>query len=197
MKFGSKAGEKVRDDIKRSSGQGNFMKTVQDGKDYRVRFLQNPEDWYKFREHYSEETKFFPCTQDDTCPGCNSDSEKLKKSSRRYAASVVDVKEGKVVVLKMPVDLANRVTNKCDRNRGTLLDRDMTLIRTGKGLDTVYDVEAEDPTKIDLSRYQTIDPEPLLAESFAEAFGTDYLEKIEDKADVQAEKVVDDTPAPF
>lgn len=186
MRFGSKAGEKVRDDIKRSSGQGNFMKNVQDGKDYRVRFLQNPEDWYKFREHYSEETKFFPCTQDDSCPGCSSDSEKLKKSSRRYAASVLDVKEGKVVCLKMPVDLANRVTSKCDRNGGTLLDRDMTLIRTGKGLDTTYDVEAEDKTNVDLSRYQIIDPEPLLAESFAEAFGTDFLEKVEDRADVKA-----------
>lgn len=171
MAFGTKAGENVRDDIKRSSGQGNFMKTVQDGKDLRVRFLQDPEDWYKFREHYSEETKFFPCTQDDTCPGCNSDSEKTQRSSRRYAASVIDVKEGKVICLKMPVDLANRVTLKCDRNNGTLLDRDYTLIRTGKGLDTTYNVETEDKTNIDLSRYEKIDAEALLVESYEEAFG--------------------------
>lgn len=188
MGFGSKAGENVRDDIKRSSGQGNFMKNVQDGKDLRVRFLQDPEDWYKFREHYSEETKFFPCTQDDACPGCNSDSEKLKKSSRRYAASVLDVKEGKVICLKMPVDLANRVTSKCDRNGGTLLDRDYTLIRTGKGLDTTYDVEAEDKTVIDVSRYEKIDPEPLLVESFEEAFGTKERERVEDRQQKNAQE---------
>lgn len=189
MGFGSKAGENVRDDIKRSSGQGNFMKTVQDGKDLRVRFLQNPEDWYKFREHYSDETKFFPCTQDDTCPGCNSDSDKMRKSSRRYAASVIDIKEGKVVCLKMPVDLANRVTSKCDRNGGTLLDRDYTLIRTGRSLDTTYEVETEDKTDVDLSRYELVDPEPLLVESFDEAFGSAKRESLEDRKQKQeAEK---------
>lgn len=170
--FGSKAGSNVRDQLKRASGNGQFLTTLKDGKDLRVRFLQNPEDWYGYREHYSQSTNFFPCTQDDTCPGCNSESEQLQRSSKRYVASVLDVAQAKVVPLKMPIDLANRVTNKCDRNNGTLLDRDFTLIRTGKGRDdTTYDVEAEDKTPVDLSRYETVDPEPILAQSFQETFG--------------------------
>lgn len=172
MAFGTKAGENVREDVKRSSGNGDFIKNVQDGKDLRVRFLQNPEEWTKYREHYSQETKFFPC-KGDNCPGCNSDSEQLKKSSRRYAAAVLDVKEAKVIALKLPVDLANRVIGKCDRNGGTLLNRDYTLIRTGKGLDTTYDVEQEDKTEVDLSRYSADIPdiEALLQTAYEDAFG--------------------------
>lgn len=188
MQFGTKAGENVREDIKRSSGGGDWLKTVQDGKDLRVRFLQDPEDWYKFQEHYSDETKFFPCTQNNECPGCNSANEKMRKRSRRYAANVLDVKEGKVVALKLPLDLANRVTNKCDRNNGTLLDRDLTLIRSGKGLDTTYDVEMEDRQSLDLSRYELMEIEPMLANSFAEAFGTAKLEEVADAAQKRAEE---------
>lgn len=172
VSFGSKAGSSIRQDLKNASGNGSFLRTLQDGKDLRVRFLQDPEDWYKYKEHYSQATKFFPCTQDDTCPGCNSDSEQLQRASKRYAASVLDVEQGKVIPLKMPIDLANRVTNKCDRNGGTLLDRDFTLIRTGKGMnDTTYDVEAEDKTQVDLSRYEKIDIEAILAASYNETFG--------------------------
>lgn len=171
MAFGAKAGDNVREDVKRSSGNGNFLRNVQDGKDLRVRFLQNPEEWTKYREHYSQETKFFPCTQDEACPGCNSDNEQLKRSSRRYAASVLDVKEAKVIGLKLPVDLANRLIGKADRNGGTLLNRDYTLIRTGKSLDTTYDVEQEDKSEVDLSRYEMVDIEALLQSSYEEAFG--------------------------
>jgi hypothetical protein len=193
--FGQKAGTNVREDVKRSSGQGgDWIRNVQDGKDLRVRFLQNPEEWVKYREHYSAETKFFPCTSDDACPGCNSDSDQLKKSSRRYAAAVLDVKEAKVIALKLPVDLANRVIGKCDRNGGTLLNRDLTLIRTGKGLDTTYDVEAEDKTEVDLSRYSNDMPdiEGLLMKAFEDAFGMGSVPEL--VKDTRTEK---DDPAPF
>lgn len=153
--FGSKTGKSIRDDIKKASGGNNGLWTVQAGKDMRVRFLEDPEEWTKFLEHYSQGTKFFPCTQDDTCQGCNSDNDQLKRASTRYAANVLDVKNARVIPLKMPIDLANRVINKCDRNGGTLLNRDFTLIRTGTGMnDTVYDVENEDRTEIDISRYR-------------------------------------------
>jgi uncharacterized protein YeaO (DUF488 family) len=193
--FSEDTGDKVREDVKRASGQGDWMKSLQDGKDLRVRYLQDPEQWKKFREHYSQETKFFPCTQKKDCPGCSSDSEQLQKSSRRYAAKVLDVKEAKVIALKMPVDLANRVIGKADRNGGTLLTRDYTLIRTGKGLDTTYDVEAEDKSEVDLRRYQVdaeaIDIEKMLVDQYEEAFGK------QPEAQVSATEEDQDPKAPF
>jgi hypothetical protein len=172
MGFSEDAGSNIREDIKRSSGQGDWIKNLQDGKDLRVRFLKDPEQWKKYREHYSAETKFFPCSG-DKCPGCNSDSEQLRKSSRRYVATVLDVKEAKVIALKLPVDLANRLIGKADRNGGTLLTRDYTLIRTGKGLDTVYDVEQEDKTEVDVTRYLADAPdiEEMLVQAYEDAFG--------------------------
>ena len=197
MGFSEETGENVRDDVKRASGNGDWMRNVQDGKDLRVRYLQDPEKWKKFREHYSQETKFFPCLgKDKGCPGCNSDSDQLQKSSRRYCAKVLDVKEAKVIALKMPVDLANRVIGKCDRNGGSLLTRDYTLIRTGKGLDTTYDVEQEDKTEVDLSRYKVdadaIDVEKLLEDQYNESFGV-----TETKPKVASAVVTEEKEPPF
>lgn len=189
VSFASKAGPNVREDVKRSTGGGKFLRTIRDGKDCRVRFLQDPEDWFKYREHFSQATKFFPCTNDSSCPGCSSDDEKLAKSSRRYIANVVIVAEkdakdeGQVALLKIPVDLANRLINKADRNGGTLLTRDYTLIRTGNSLDTTYDAEAEDKAPVNTEAFPKLDPEPYLAEMFDSAWGTDKLEKIVDRED--------------
>lgn len=194
--FSEDTGDNIRDDVKRASGQGDWIKSLQDGKDLRVRFLQDPEQWKKYREHYSQETKFFPCKGErNGCPGCNSDSDQLKKSSRRYVSKVLDVKEAKVIALKMPVDLANRVIGKADRNGGTLLTRDYTLIRTGKGLDTTYDVEAEDKSEVDLARYSTdagsIDIEKMLQDQYEEAFGKPVGASVSTSEDSQ------ETDAPF
>lgn len=172
--FSTVAGSAIRDDLKRrSAGSGQWMLTVQDGKDLRVRFLQEPENWVRFREHYSEATKYFPCTGDDsTCPGCTSDSDALRRASTRYAANVIDKARGDVRVLKMPLDLANRVTAKCDRNGGTLLNRDITLIRSGKSTDTTYDVEIEDKVAMNLDMYELQDAEAFLQQTFQDAIGS-------------------------
>jgi len=176
--FSEIAGSNVREDVKRATGSGDFIRNLQDGKDLRVRFLTDPEEWAKYREHYSPEWKFFPCAGDD-CPGCKSDSEQTKRTSRRYVATVLDVEQAKVIALKLPVDLANRLIGKADRNNGTLKTRDYTLIRTGKTLDTTYDVEQEDKTDMDLSRYKNDlpDVEQLLIDSYNESFGKKEEEK--------------------
>lgn len=194
VSFATKAGKNIREDIKKGQGGGKYLRNVRDGKDCEVRFLQDPEEWFKYREHYSQATKFFPCTQDDACPGCNSADEKLQKSSRRYISNVIIVREkdakdeGQVVLLKIPLALANRLTAKADRNGGTLLDRNYTLIRTGNGLDTDYDAEAEDKTPVNTAAFELLDPEPYLVEMFDSAWGTETLEKITDKADLAEAK---------
>lgn len=199
VNFASKAGKNIREDIKKSSGAGKYLRNIRDGKDCEVRFLQDPEDWFKYREHYGAATKFFPCTQDEACPGCTSDDEKLRKSSRRYVSNVIIVREkdakdeGQVVLLKIPLALANRLTAKADRNGGTLLDRNYTLIRTGNGLDTDYDAEAEDKSPVNTAAFELLDPEPYLVDMFDSAWGTDTLEKINDRQDLSKAKA--ETPA--
>ena len=158
--------------MEKSSGNRTWIRNLKQGEDLTVRFIDEPEDWYSYREHYSPEVYFFPCIGDD-CPGCNSDSEKTQRASRRFLASVLDTDQGQVVPLKLPLDLANRLVARYERYGNTLTDRDYTLHRMGKGLDTSYDVTPEAPQKMDLSRYEPVDHEEVLIQQFQDAFGLD------------------------
>jgi hypothetical protein len=77
---------------------------------------------------------------------------------------------GEVKALKIPSPLANRLVARADRNGGTLLNRDYTIIRRGNGLDTEYDVESEDKAPIDTSKYhgQFADVGAILEQQFNE-----------------------------
>jgi hypothetical protein len=181
VSFAVKAGPSIRSDLASSSSDGSpkWLRNVKDGKDLRVRFLQDPDDWMKFKEHYSPNTKYFPCTQDSSCPGCTSDEERLQYPSQRYIAQVFIVHEpgdakdiGKVVPLKMSRDLANRMITRCDRNGGTLLNRDYTIIRKGNDKDTTWDAEAEDKTPFDVSKVEFVDPNPILERIYNDVWGS-------------------------
>ena len=169
MQFGKKAG--VISSTSTTSATGEWPKSLRDG-ETRVRFLLEIADWIEYWEHFDDSAKFFPCTGDkNTCPGCTSDSEKTRKASKRYLAPVLDPRTGKVYALKIPLDLANRLSLRNDRNNGTITSRDYTLIRSGKGLDTEYDVEQEERVAIDLSVYQdVIDLQDMLGSQFAAAW---------------------------
>jgi len=168
VKFGKRAGKIEQT---QSNASGDWPKNLRDG-DTRVRFVEEIEDWIEYWEHFDDQAKFFPCTEDRaTCPGCTSDSEKTRKASKRYLATVLDPRTGRVYALKLPMDLANRLSLRNDRNGGTITNRDYTLIRSGKGLDTEYDVEQEEKVAIDLSVYQdVIDPQEMLGSQFAAAW---------------------------
>jgi hypothetical protein len=173
---GGKAGSvsRLKKDMAKSSGGKTWIKNVRADEDMTVRFLTEPEDWYAYREHYDPDVNFFPCVgKDADCPGCGSDSEKVQRTSRRYLANVVDVESGSVVPLKLPLDLANRLVARYERNGDTLLNRDYTLHRMGKGLDTTYDVTPEDRSKFDISKHTLIDLEKALIEQFEDAFDLD------------------------
>jgi hypothetical protein len=71
----------------------------------------------------------------------------------------------------MGQDLANRLSLRNDRNEGTITNRDYTLIRSGDGLDTEYDVEQEEKVAIDLSAYaDALDLEAMLSQQFFSAW---------------------------
>lgn len=160
----------------------------------KVRFLQECDDWILFREHYTIEGKSFPCTNSrETCPGCMSEIEKVNKSSRKYAANVLNLATGRVQAYKMPITLANRLTARAERNNGSIITRDYNIIRTGDGLETEYDVEQDEKYDIDINQYKSsfVDIEAILSESFQEVWGS-----VSEVTDKPAAKKVQEVP-PF
>lgn len=169
MKFGKKAG--TINSGPSTGGGTDWPKSLKPG-ETRVRFVEEIAEWQEYWEHFDDTVKFFPCTGDkSTCPGCTSSNEKTARASKKYLAPVLDPNTGRVYGLKMGQDLANRLSLRNDRNNGTITNRDYTLIRSGSGLDTEYDVEQEEKVAIDLSAYEgVIDLEEMLAAQFAGAW---------------------------
>lgn len=194
MKFGKKYSE-AKDDF---SG-GNYLRSFKEGEST-VRFLQEQDDWTVFREHFTVDGKSFPCWEEDKlhCPGCSSDNEKVAKSSRRYACYVYRKDWDAVVPYRIPVVLARRLTTRFERNDGSATNRDYTVIRTGKGLDTDYDVEQEDKYAVDIEAKMTgvVPIEDILEESFIEVWGADWQpgSKTPSINRTKAEKEQDDIP---
>lgn len=162
---------RLKKDMAKSTSGTTWIRNVRPDEDMTVRFLTEPDDWYSYREHYDPDVHFFPCIgKDNGCPGCEHHSEKVQRASRRYLANAYDVEQGQVIPLKLPLDLANRLVARYERAGDTIVDRDYTLHRMGKGLDTTYDVTPESPSKFDASKHKLIDLEKALIDQFEDAF---------------------------
>src|SRR6266702_5978215 len=119
MKFGQKRSEAPEE----TDGTGNYLRSFRKG-ETKVRFLQETGEWIKFNEHYTEDNKSFPCTEDTrSCPGCTSESERTQRRSRRYGTYVHLVKNNTTLPFKVPPSLSNRLEARAERNGGTLLNR--------------------------------------------------------------------------
>jgi hypothetical protein len=145
----------LRNSMKKG-GSDSRLKRIPGDEPMVVRFLQEPDEWFEFFEHWDDSTGR-PAICTDDCDYCADDV----RVSKRALASVVVISEGKVEPLVLPSTLVNRLLTRYDKYH-TMIDRNYELIRTGKGLDTEYDVEAEPPTKMRLSRYETLDAAELL-----------------------------------
>lgn len=135
----------------KGGGQAN-VKTISAEDSLTVRFLDEPEDWHGYYEHWlSDGPK--PCVTDE-CEGCESDDPDEKRRSFKYLANAYVVDDQKVWALKMPKSLVEILMNFYQKYRGTLLDRDYELSRTGSGqFDTKYMAAPEDRQKMNLSRF--------------------------------------------
>ena len=192
---GGKTGSvtRLKKDMAKSTGGTTWIKGIRADEDLTVRFLTEPDDWYSYREHYDPENKFFPCIgRDNDCPGCEHPSEKVQRTSRRYLANALDVEAGRVVPLKLPLDLANRLVNRYERAGDTIVDRDYTLHRMGSGLDTTYDVTPEEKSKVNIKSYDVIDLEQVLIEQFEDAFDMVSEPKKTAKKTTRQSMVIDD-----
>lgn len=163
----------LKSDLETKSYSGTlWIKSIPKEEGIEVRFLTEPEEWFKYKEHWNDGTGYFPCIGDG-CPGCDSDNERTQRASRRWLANAVDVGSGFVIPLKLPLDAVNKLIQRYERHGGTVMARNYKLYRYGTGLDTTYDVESEPESPFPFDQYEKIDLYDVLAEAFAEAFGDD------------------------
>lgn len=167
--FGNRVGNLKNLKKSLKSGTG-LLRYIPKSGSLTVRFLEEPENWVNFYEHYDQQMKkSYPCIgTENNCPGCATE----ERRSSRYLANALDVNTGKVIALQLPKDLTNSLVRKYERF-DTLMDRDYILSRDGEGLDTEYDADAEAPMKRKLTAHVLFDLQDLLAKTYNEVFGTD------------------------
>lgn len=129
-----------------------------------IRFLTEPDQWFAYQEYWDNERRRYIPVADGVEPPV--------RPSQRFLAQVVDRETDQVIALKMPKDLTNRLVLRFDRYN-TIMDRDYEIMRTGKGLDTSYDVTPEAPTSFDSAKYTKIDLLDILETAFNSATGDD------------------------
>ena len=194
MKFGQRKAEATSLD---SSNEGNYLRNFKDG-EVTVRFIEECDDWIVFREHYLNK-KSFPCTEDDSCPGCNSDDDDVRRASRKYATNIMLVSNKAVLPFRIPITLAKRAFSRAERNDGTITNRDYVVMKSGKGLDTEYDIEAEDKYTLDLDslRKEAKDLQEILRIAYEEnAPATDKVAAVKKKEEPEAEEKFPSKPEP-
>lgn len=206
LKFASAGKVGSKEALEQSLAQSDFdgsiwVRSIPSESEITVRFLTDPDEWFEYREHWGQSVKsYFACTgKDNDCPGCNGESEQDQRTSKRYLANALDVEAGRVIPLKLPVDLVNRLRTRWDRY-DTLTDRDYILSRTGKGLNTIYDLDPMDKDSLDISQYEKDrhDLEQILIDQWKDAWESDRKEKIAEEAKTEPhwpsadEDVVDD-----
>lgn len=179
------------------AGSGDYLRSFGKG-ETKVRFLEEPEEWFSYREHFTPDNKSFPCTRDrETCPGCTSENEKTQRASRKYATNIYLVKNRQVLPFKIPVSLATRLEARAEKNNGTLLNRDYTVMKSGSGLDTEYDVDQEERYELDIDklRAQGKDVEEILLASYTEIWGAPE-DTVKPKKELPKKAPVEDEPIP-
>jgi hypothetical protein len=154
MQFGKRAAEAPKMTGGESSEGVRWMRTLKPG-EYRMRFLDETDDWIMYWEHYNPTPGGFPfpCTGDKkTCPGCTSGIEKMEKASPKYA---VNAKIGEFVdIYKFPTKFFNKMEIRSERNGGTITDRDYMVTRIGNDTSTDYDIDMLSKSDLDKSLLQ-------------------------------------------
>lgn len=185
MAFGQRVGsmKTLKQTLQKGGGGNAWIKYIPKNGNLNVRFIQEPEEWVNYVEHYDMTLrKSYPCNGEASCPGCNSGERK----SYRYLANAVDIESDRAIPLQLPKDLANRLVVKYEK-WGTLIDRDIELTRSGEGLDTVYDLDAGVPSRMKIDKYTPLDLLKVLDDAFRDVFGggTDDDEDEKPKAAVK------------
>lgn len=182
--------EKLKRHLASGGGGGGKYKMLflKSDEAVKVRLLQDPDQFMVYFEHYDGEKKaFVPAIEND--PLATHPNDRIKRASERFLVNVLNMDNGQVQLLKMNKELSNRFMMRFSKN-GTLLDRHYEIMRTGSGLDTTYEIEAGQPTDLDLSQFKNkiIDMEEYLLEQVDNYYGTDHVaEYLKGKSNGKAE----------
>lgn len=171
MRFG-KSKEEAEKEPSRGGGGGDFIKYLMEGSTT-FRIAQEPQDWCYYWEHFSPEGFSFACNNEEDCPGCTSENEKMKKVSRKIAFNVLQSWQGTdyVNVYKIGPMVGDKLENRYKR-LDTLTDRDYTITKYKTNGDRWdFDVEGGIPTPVDFSKYDLKDIESMLMEQWEEHWG--------------------------
>lgn len=172
MPFGQKQGSLKSLKKTLARGQGTFIKYVPKDSSMTVRFLTEPDDpegFVGYYEHYDEVGKqSYACSGEDDCPGCKQDDRR----TFRFLTNAIDTETDRVIPFQLPKSAVQSLVLKYEKY-GTLVDRDYEISRYGSGLDTVYDVTPESPAKKNMKKYEALDLEKVLADSYNNLFGDD------------------------
>lgn len=186
MKFGTKKSDVVEFDSSGSFDFKPYLRNFRNG-DNLVRFVEEVDDWIMFYEHFTPENKSFPCTGErNSCPGCTSDNERMKKASRKYATNLQLVEQNVVLPFRIPMGLAKKLFNRAERN-GSITTRDYVVMREGQGLETEYDLEQDDkrPENIEALRGKAHDLQEIFQSMYDEIWGEGTVEVDEEPAKVE------------
>lgn len=141
----------VKQSLKKGGVAG--VKNIPANDSITVRFLDEPEDWHGYYEHWMKPNNPIPCATDE-CDGCESDDPEEQRKNFRYLANAYVVDDQKVWAVKLPKSLVEILMNFHAKYKGTLLDRDYDLSKSGSGKEgTKYMAAPDDKQKMDLSRF--------------------------------------------
>jgi hypothetical protein len=186
MRFGQRSADV-------SDSEGKYLRAFKKG-DNLVRWLEEINDWTRYYEH-RKNNKGFPCTGDQqTCPGCSSPDEDVQDGRKKYATYVWFVKMNKVLPVKVPSSLRDRMVTRAERNDGTVLNRDFVVIRSGSMLDTEYDVDKDEAYDVDIKA--KLKESPFTVQEALEAAYRDVWGSLPDEDAPQQDKNAKETVPP-
>ena len=163
--------EKERQDKARENAGKKLWRffLAKDGDEADVRFLtEEPVNFYEHTIKKGDRYEQYCCTQDDNCPYCNDGDRPTYKG----AYLVVDhrtyeyEKDGKKQKGKDQVRLyvqGMKVVSQLDRisDKYGLSNRDVTIVRLGKGTQTSYTVERGEEEKLTKKEIEQLLPDKL------------------------------------
>lgn len=165
MGFGTKAGSiaSMKNQLKSRKSRGALSWIPEDG--IEVRFLAEPEEWVRYTEAYSPSLKRTWPVPEDNAPAAGDE-----RMSVRYAVPVLDIRNDRTTVLKVPVTLVELLVTRAEK-RGSLTDTDYELYKSGEGKDTTYGYDPGDKTKRDMDKYDLPDIEEALEKEYLAVWG--------------------------
>lgn len=126
-----------------------------------VQFLTDTDEWLAFFEYWNGDSY--------TVVANESDAPAEVSTSIRYLASALDVKQNRVIAIKLPYTLAESIATIADKYHAKrewdLTDYTLELSKEGSGMNTTYNVLFEEKADIDLGQYTLPDLEAIVAEA--------------------------------